>query len=480
MPLTLTQFTQKIVWSVGGLSVLALAGCTVVGPTVQELTDPVVPPVWSDASLKVDPAGSLSDYATFWSRWNNPTIMILINKALQNNTDILQAKANVLSAQAELTRANSQLWPSASLSGQVARNYQGGQTATAYTGSVSGNWSFNLAGAEYFTSQAAQSAFESKVYSLADTQEIITSQVVQAYINLCLANENLSLAKQTLLAYEQTLEVAKWQELAGTGEASSVEDAQSQLASTRARIPQIQQSITQYRNVLVRLTGATFEQIRQLPAQTLPVPPEHLSISVPAKLLERRPDVRAALASLQSAVQSVKSAKSSFFPSLGLTGSIGTSAMTIGALGLSGTGIGSLIAALSAPVLNWGSLIANEKSAVAQLDASRAQYVAVLLSALEQTDNALSGIKHARERMSDLTQAVEHAKEAEKLARYSYEAGTGEYLTLISAQRSLLSAQESELSNRAELANSVVTLYQAIGGSWAVNDEQKSMQKDEK
>ena len=120
------------------------------------------------------------------------------------------------------------------------------------------------------------------------------------------------------------------------------------------------------------------------------------------------------------------------------------------------------------PVLNWGSLIAAEETAAAELDQARAQYLAVLLSALEQTDNALSGIANAERRALNLTRAVSHARIAEQLARYEYETGVGDYAMLLTTQRSLLSTLESELSNRADRANNYIMLYRAVGGGWAV------------
>ena len=106
----------------------------------------------------------------------------------------------------------------------------------------------------------------------------------------------------------------------------------------------------------------------------------------------------------------------------------------------------------------------------AALDRAQANYVGVLLDALEETDNALSGISHSERRQENLRSAVLHARSAEMLARQEYEAGIGDYTMLLSTQRSLLSSQESELSNRAERANNYILLYRAIGGGWAVEN----------
>ena len=108
------------------------------------------------------------------------------------------------------------------------------------------------------------------------------------------------------------------------------------------------------------------------------------------------------------------------------------------ALGASGTGVAGLAAALAMPILNWGNLIAGEETATANLQSAVASYRSTLLSALEETDNALTAIRSAEYRKGDLERAVSHARTAEKLARDEYGAGIGEYTMLLSTQRSLL------------------------------------------
>ena len=179
--------------------------------------------------------------------------------------------------------------------------------------------------------------------------------------------------------------------------------------------------------------------------------------------------MRAARRTAEAAVESLRSAKSDFLPTLSLSGNIGTTAATVSALGTAGTGVAGLAAALSAPILNWGALAAAEESAAAELDRTVAAYRSTLLSALEETDNALVQIADAERRRTNLDAALEHARTAERLARQEYEAGIGDYAMLLSTQRSLLSAEETELSNRADRAAGYVKLYRALGGAWGAS-----------
>lgn len=444
---------------------IAVQGCAVQAPDAARMAAEVTPSAWTRTSL---PAGDIASYRDFWQRWNDPDLVALVERTLDANTDIQTAMANLRAARASLTSANAALWPTAALNGDGRRSKAGSAYSTSYSAEGSGAWTLSLGGSEFFTADAAQESALASSLTLEDTRAMTVAEVAQAYVNLRTAQAQLAVVKETLANYVETADTARWQFEAGMGTASEAEDALVQLSTAMARIPQLEGSIAEYRNAIARLASLPADKLPIAAERAIPEPPEGCAAAMPAQVLERRPDVRSALHSLQAAVYRLQSAKGNFFPSLSLSGNIGTTAATIGALGASGTGVAGLMAALSVPVLNWGSLIAAEETAAAELDQARAQYLAVLLSALEQTDNALSGIANAERRALNLTRAVSHARIAEQLARYEYETGIGDYAMLLTTQRSLLSTLESELSNRADRANNYIMLYRAVGGGWAV------------
>ena len=399
--------------------ILTSTGCAVQSPDYSRLLSDAAPQQWTASTL---PAGHIAAWQDFWARWEDPVLVELITKALAANPDIETAAANLRAANASVTSANAALWPTASLGLNGSRNHADGTGRNSFSAEVSGGLSLSLA-----------------------------------------------VTKASLETYLETAETAQWQFQAGTGSASEAEDALMQVASSRAQIPTLEKNIIQYRNALMRLTGCPVDELGLEPTGIIPVPPMGGAVSMPAELIEQRPDVRAAKATAEAAVKNLKSAKSDFFPTLSLSGNIGTTATAVSALGASGTGVAGLAAALAMPILNWGNLIAGEETATANLQSAVASYRSTLLSALEETDNALTAIRSAEYRKGDLERAVSHARTAEKLARDEYGAGIGEYTMLLSTQRSLLSARESELNNRADRANSYITLYRALGGDWAVN-----------
>lgn len=454
------------------LAAIMAAGCAVVEqPNVVEMAASVTPAGWSNAPL---PFGDATAFKNFWLRWEDPGLLAVVERATAANPDIMTAAANLRAAHANLLSANASLWPTANLGANANRNRAGHVTATDYGAELSGAWTLNLAGSEYWYANAASLDLAAAELSLVDVREAVAAEAAQAYVNLRAAQAQLLLVRATLENYQETADTAKWQFEAGTGAASEAEDALVQLASSRARIPQIEQSITQYKNALARLTALPVEKLPISETGVVPVPPSGCAVSMPAALLERRPDIRSAQRTLEAAVERLRSAKSDFWPTLSITGNIGTTAATVGALGASGSGIIGLVGALSVPVLNWGNLIAQEETAAAELDRTRASFVSVLLNALEETDNAITGISSAERRNADLKLAVEHARIAEELSRKEYESGIGDYAMLLSTQRSLLSMQETELANRADLANNYIMLYRALGGSWAVRSAENA------
>ena len=247
---------------------------------------------------------------------------------------------------------------------------------------------------------------------------------------------------------------------------AEAEDALVQLQTSQARIPETEASVAGYRNTLARLTSMPADSLALTSDAGIPTAPSGIAVSIPAETLMRRADVQSAIARIRSSAESLRKAQTDYFPTLSLTGSVGTQAATVGALGASGSGIAALAGALSMPVLNWGTLRAREESAEAALDEAKAGYLSVILKALEETDNALQGIRSAELREGSLAKALQHARRTYELTDLEYRSGIGDYSMLLTAQRSLLNVEESVISNRASRSNQYVMLYRALGGAW--------------
>lgn len=458
--------------------VAAVAGCATQPTSWSALSDPATPSKWSHLTELGDRE---YDTAAFWAAWEDPVLEGLVRRAIASNTDVLTALANLRSARAQVTSATAALFPTFSGNGDGRTTRTSDNQTESWQANLSGDWTLNLAGREYRLNSSAQWSAIASWLSLKDVEAAVAAETAQAYVNLRAAQVNRRIVETSIRNYRENEQLTRWQVAAGLATASEAEDAITQLRSAEAQLPEIERSIQEYKNALARLTVLSPEELPVELADNnagLPVVPTDLAVKLPADTLRQRPDVRSAEMRLRAAAENVDAAEAAYFPSLSLSGSVGTQAASIGMLGAAGTGIASLVGALSMPLLNWGSLMAQEESARAALDSAKADYLSVVVAALEETDNALTGIRSSEERERQLTEAVAHAEVSNQLARLEYESGIGDYLSLLSSERTLLSTRETALSNDTNRINYYIMLYRALGGGW--QPETSAMMTDNK
>ena len=445
---------------------MVLGGCALPMPDTEKLVENALPEAWS-----VPVSGSQENLRDFWKRWNDPVLLELLESADRGNPDVLTALANLRSARASQLAASAVLWPGASLGAGADWRRQSHRTAEGYDAKLRSDWTLSLAGAEWSRADAKALRALASEMTLEHTRNLVAAETAQAYVNYRAAEEKLRIAKENARNIEKTAQVALWRAEAGTGAMSEKEDALQRLETARARIPEIEASLAGYRNAIARLTVVAYDRLALGTSAGVPTAPDGIAVSIPAETLMRRYDVIASLRQLEAAAREVQAAREDYFPSLGLQGSLGTTASSIGALGASGTGIAALVGSLSLPVLNWGGLKAREETAEAELDRYKSTYVATIVKALEETDNALQGIRSSESRRAMLEKACEHAEKSYEYAALEYRTGVGDYTTMLTAEKALLNAREQVVSNRAERSNQYVMLYRAVGGAWQVKSD---------
>lgn len=425
----------------------------------------IEPENWSAPMPVLESPAHLGD-KTWWQAWTNPELAALLGAAAENNTDILTAMANLRSAAALADDATAKLFPSFSAGGQGRGDRANNNWSEGWSADVSGTWSISLAGGNIAARRAASLEAMSSAMTLEDTRIAVAGEVAQTYVSLRLAYVQKLIAEMTLANYKQAADIARWHYDAGLGDKSEVDQAVSNEENARAQIPVIELSIDQYRNALARLTGQAVGTLDVKPAETVPAAPMALAVSLPAQTLRQRPDMRSAYYALEAASERVYEARSQWFPTLNLSGSIGTQAATITTLGASGTGVVGILAALSMPLLDWGTQVTATEQQLAALDKARATYTSTLLGALEETENALAGIGTAQRRADALERALSAAESAAELAMQQYMAGLTDYQTVLNTQRTLYTVRENEQTNKADLATQLIALYRAMGGGW--------------
>lgn len=448
------------------LVALTLSGCAVQSVTLSDQQSRLVASHWSAGEGSVEAKNLRLPPDQWWALWNDPSLNGLIESTLKNNTDIAQAQANLRSALATLTGATAGLFPTATLGADASRNRREGSSTDSFGADASAAWSFSFGGRDVSARRAAQASANASQLSLEDTKSAMTSEVALTYVRLRLAQTRLDIARQSVRSYEEAKNLTQWRYQAGLVSATDYEQANAQYENAKATIATTRHDILQYQTALSRLTVTPLSEIQAIPEGHIPMPPSNLAVAIPADVLSLRPDVLSARENVRAAMENVRVAQADFLPTLSLSGTIGTAAATVGALGASGTGIGALVGALSMPFLNWGDAVAGTETQKANLDRAQAQYTATLVEALEETENALSGIRSSAAKKASLRMATESSHLAAQLALQQYSSGLEDYQTVLSTQRSWLTAQDNEASNWADWAIAHIDLYRALGGGW--------------
>ena len=444
----------------GALSValaLALGGCAAWSPPAQlASTAPV-------ASTSVNPL------AQWWQRFNDPLLGTLVTQALQANTSIRSAQAALQQSRALRDVSAAGLLPTLSASGSAQRGRANGMDASnSWHAGLDASWEPDIFDAQRSTLNAAEADTQALQATLADVQVSVAAEVALAYVQLRGQQAQLVIARNNLASQQETLQITDWRAQAGLITSLEVEQARTASEQTSAQIPQLEAGIAKTSHGLAVLTGqrpqALLTQLQQ--TQPIPQPPAALTLDIAAQTLRQRPDVRAAELRITAALARVSAADAARYPGFAIGGSFGLNALTLGALGNSASLVSSLLGSLSIPLFDGGARGAQVLAQEAALEQARANYQAVVLSALEDVANALVALSGDRARLTHLQAAADAAGHAALLAQQRYRSGLIDFQTVLQTQRTLLTTQDSVAGSTADISADHVRLYKALGGGW--------------
>lgn len=448
------------------LTAVLTACASVPLPSTGKLPE-TVPAQWSAGAANTEEAPT--DLATWWQRFDDPALAALVGQALGANTNVKSAQAALRQARALAEVQQARLRPSLNLSGSVQRSDTGSAEASnAFKANAGASWEPDLFGGNGASANASETDAQASAASLSSVQTSLAAEVASSYINLRGLQTRLTIARSNLASQVETLQITRWRAQAGLTSSLDVEQAVSATEQTRAQIPSLQSSVEQSLNALSVLTGQAPGAVKAKLNDAAPIPtaPAGLALAFPADTLRQRPDVRAAELKVHSALSRVAAADAARYPSFNLSGSIGLSSLTLGTLTNGASVIRSMLASVSMPLLDGGATQAQVRVQEAALDQARAAYQGVVLAALQDVEDALIAIQGDSERLVRLQAAAEAAANAELLARQRYESGLIDFATVLTTQRTLLSAQDSVASTQASLSANHVRLYKALGGGW--------------
>lgn len=456
---------------------LLLASCATAPSTPKVATSTVaVPDQWRQTTTDLDTSASLdaTALASWWERFNDPVLNALIANALANSPDIRTAVSKIEESRALRGGEKSVLLPSLSAGvsggGSRTRNRRTDTTTTSesYGASLDASWEIDLFGKQLKALAAADADLAQTRENLHAAQASLAAEVASTYVDLRAAETRLDVLRRSLTTREETLRLTRWREQAGTGDSLDSTQAVSSLEQARASIPALEQTILQTRNQLALLSGRTPGALDTLLATAgeLPRSPGQLAIGIPVETLRQRPDVRAAEYAVQAAAARTSAARRERLPSLNLSGSIGVEALKAGKLADPETIVASILGNLSAPIFDAGRIHNNITVKTERERQSLIACESTVLTSLSEVENALVAVRTNSERLAILDRAETAASEAEHLASLQYQSGQTDLLTVLDAQRTLLSVQDQVVSTNADELTAHIQLYKALGGGW--------------
>jgi len=467
----------KLAAAIATSAITTLSGCAV-GPNYHRPETPVDSHFANSAEPGLAAGDAVENY---WLGFSDPMLTGLVEDALGHNKDLAVAEANLRAARAVRRLTGFDQFPTVTFSGGYSRNLDAQEQLPgvdmrdrefdAAQAGFDGLWELDLFGRVRRNVEAARADVGVSVATLQDARVSVIAEVARDYFILRGLQDQLALTQRNAENQFNTLKLTRTRLEAGRGNQLDTARAEAQWQTTLASIPSLEASIatTTYRlSVLTGRQPTALNSSLSPPAPPPALPPLN-TIGTPEQLLRRRPDVRTAERSLAGATARVGVAVGDLFPKVTLTGEVGYLAPTFGELGTAGSRFFSFGPSISWAALDLGRVRARIGSAKALTDAALAAYEGAVLGALEDTEGALISYGRSQTRRDALQLAAAASDKAADLAQKRFEGGLIDFLEVLDAERTALSAELLLSQSRTDAATSLIAVYKALGAGWRAN-----------
>jgi NodT family efflux transporter outer membrane factor (OMF) lipoprotein len=420
-----------------------------------------------------EPSDALSR-GEWWSIFKDDTLNELESRVTISNENIKSAAANFEQARALVAQAQAGFWPtlSANFSATRGKNEPATPVRTQYDAGAAANWDLDVWGSIRRTVESDRASAESSAALLADAQLSAQAELATDYFELRAQDQLQKLLDDTVVAETLSLKITQSRYKFGVAARADVVSAETQLLASQAQQvnARIQRGILEHAiAVLMGQQPATFTLPRSAIRTDVPtVPP-----GVPSTLLERRPDVASAERKMAAANAQIGVATAAYFPSLTLNANSTTTADMLRQLAKSSTTIWSVGPQLAETIFDGGLRRAEVAQAKAAYQSSVATYRQTVLAGFEQVEDEIITLRVLEEQAGIEDKTVKAAREAEALTLNQYKAGTVPYSSVITAQTTRLSAEQTELQVLSSRLQASVSLIEALGGGW--NESQDAL-----
>jgi multidrug efflux system outer membrane protein len=392
----------------------------------------------------------------------------LIGRALANNRDLRVAVLNVEKARAQYRIQRADRVPSLGINGTMVRTGGDAPVTESYAVNLGvTDFELDLFGRVRNLSESALQRYFAQEEARRSAQLSLIAEVANAYLTLAADEEQWRLAQATLKTREESYALTEKRHELGAVSALDLEQSRTLVEGARADAARYAGQVAQDTNALTLLVGAPVEtgllpsgfggQVTGLDA---------LPAGLPSEVLLRRPDVLQGEHLLRAANANIGAARAAFFPSITLTGTVGSVSSELSALFDGGTHVWTFVPQVNVPIFQGGRLRANLGVATADRDIALAQYEKSIQQGFREVADALELSATLAEQRAALQALVDAANRAEGLARARYEAGRDSYLTRLESQRTLYVAQQALITTRLAEQSNRVTLYKVLGGGW--------------
>lgn len=452
---------------------LLLAGCASTAPTTSP--QPASYQVATEWHAQLPHHGELSNLSHWWSRFNDPVLLRLIEVGQRVSPTLAEAVARIGDARANKAAQRAGLLPllDAGISGSRGRLQLLEPVTNAASTSLNVSWELDVFGANRAGVSAAQARLQSAEARWHDARVLVAAEIATTYTDLRVCEALVDQAEREVASYEQTRHVVELLASAGFETHAAADQARAIAAQGRSRWTEQQANCDLLIKSLVSLTDQDEGDLRRdllASAATLPKPVEFTVASVPAEALAQRPDLFAAARDVEMASAEADQAVAQRWPRITLTGSIGNSRATSGGVTTDGNVWSVGPVAVTMPLFDGGARKANATAAHDSYRTSIVVYAARLREAVREVESALVTLESAANRDIDVSAAAQGFANAYAAVDERYKHGAASLFELEEIRRSMIAADRAVVSLHRDRIVAWIDLYRAVGGGWSPND----------
>jgi NodT family efflux transporter outer membrane factor (OMF) lipoprotein len=484
---------KKILAAMAALALTLLSGCRMVGPNYTNAPPLPAPPAFKEQApanfkeaeaegWKQSQPGDAYLKGKWWEVYNDAALNALEEQVSISNQNVLQSEALYREAKATVRVARAALYPTATTTPSVTATGLGGTAAGAGIGlslpsttrtlldlPAGASWEPDLWGNIRRGITAAATTAQATEGDLENAKLLYQSELAQDYFNLHGTDAEAALLERTDASYEEYLTLTRNRFNGGVASDLDVAQAEAQLFGTQAQLIDLGVQRAQFEHAIAILIGKAPAELT-MPVAPLAALPPPVPVGVPSQLLERRPDIAAAERRVASANEQIGIAMAAFYPTLTLSASLGLESSSLLTWFTWPARVWTVGPQLAETLWDAGrrkAVVAEQRAAY---DSTAAAYRQTVLAAMQQVEDNLAALRVLEVESSKLQETIQSANRALTLSTAEYTAGTVNYLTVILAQGTLLTAQVNAVTLQTRRLEASVMLIQALGGGWNTSD----------